>query len=169
MPSGSIFLICSIFLPLSNWSHWMLKYRLGRAEWQQYYPYHYPLQAQKHTEPQSLPNSTFFTITIPTTTRLLPWTGQLVPPQICWIESSVYRCLLGRTFQMSKGTFLVFEANKICQIGEEVKKSYLKENSSKMFFEISNFLPWEFSFAVGSSGSHNRKRFALVAEGNHCH
>ena len=30
-------------------------------------------------------------------------------------------------------------------------------------------LPLQFSLAVGSRGSHNRKRFALVAAGNHCH
>ena len=30
-------------------------------------------------------------------------------------------------------------------------------------------LPLEYSLAVGSRGSHNRKRFALVAAGNHCH
>ena len=34
---------------------------------------------------------------------------------------------------------------------------------------LTNIFTLEFSLAVGSCGSHNRKRFALVAKGNHCH
>ena len=33
---------------------------------------------------------------------------------------------------------------------------------------LTKMLPLEFSLAVGSRVSHNRKRFTLDAEGNHC-
>ena len=52
---------------------------------------------------------------------------------------------------------------------KKVARNCLKwlENCLSKF--LTKILPLEFSLAVGSRGSHNRKRFALVAEGNHCH
>ena len=69
--------------------------------------------------------------------------------------------------------FLTSVWKNTCQKMEKKKKvdrNCLKwrENWSKMLFEmLTNILPLEFSLAVGSRGSHDRKSFALVAEGNH--
>ena len=60
----------------------------------------------------------------------------------------------------SKGTKFVKNGNK-------TKLPEWREHWLKILFST-KILPLEFSLAVGSHGSHNRKRFALVAEGNHC-
>ena len=59
------------------------------------------------------------------------------------------------------------------QNGKNQSCSKLPEMARKLIENVfwkfwPKFLPLEFSLAVGSRGSHNRKRFALVAEGNHC-
>ena len=48
-------------------------------------------------------------------------------------------------------------------------KEFLLSFVTKEGISLKLLLPLGFSLAVGSRGSHNRKRFALVAEGIHCH